>query len=777
MRIVTSLWFRIIAVCLTLCLVAGTLVASFPEQTLGRGIAAVSGDVSASATDIINGDMPSGSTITDRDGNVIAEFYDQRRTPVAYGDINPVMVKAIVAIEDRRFFEHDGVDWKGIARAAVANLSGGGISQGASTLTQQLVKNYLLYTADDEAEAGAATEQTYLRKMREMTLASEVDKKLTKEEIVTRYLNLVAYGEGAYGIEEAAKTYFGTPAKELTLPQAALLAGLVQAPSLLDPYVDPEAATERRNQVLTAMEAAGFASAGDVAAAKNADLGVLPAANIPDSGCLTAGDNGFFCDFVVGWLADNGIDNLTRGGYTITTTLDPRQQSETVSALRSNVDPYQPGVAETAAFIEPGGERPIRAFATSRPYGLGEGQTTLPLVSSTVGNGAGSTFKVFTAAAALNQGLGIFNHLDVPARVEAEGLGSSGTDDCPVGKFCVTNVGTYPQRMTMQDALAQSPNTPFINLASLTGNPAVVDMAVKLGLRSYETDGTAERMRSNGSFTLGVNGVSTVEMANVAATIASDGSWCQPRPVAAITAGDKQVSVPTTECEQVVEPQLAQALGQGLSKDVVDGTAADTAKAAGFRGVMAGKTGTTDNNSSASFLGFDRHLAGFVYAFGDSGESPLCTSPLRQCDSGDLYGAMEPARTWFAATETWRAENTPELPAASSGYVSGTSPLAAKTVVGMERSEGITALRQMGFTIAGVREVESDDSGIVSVDFVGDEVAGGRVQVTVAKPRPEPAPEPTSAPSQPSAPSAPQAPAPIPQVPDLGSVLGGLLGF
>ena len=790
-RLASSAWVRAAALIIAIVLVLGGIVALFPGQTLGRAAELATSGPSVDVDELVSGKFPEPSRLLDARGGVIAEFHDQRRTPLAYDDIPEHVREAVVSIEDRRFFEHEGVDWKGILRAAVSNFSGNDV-QGASTLTQQYVKNYLaIIAADSPEQAAAATERSYARKLREITLAREVDSRVSKEDILERYLNLVSFGHGAFGIEEAARTYFGIPAADLTVAQGAMLVGMVQAPSSMDPYINPDRLLSRRSDVLAAMERDAHISPAQRRDAEEEPLGVLDAPRVPDSGCIAAGDRGFFCDYVTTWLSDNaglGTDTLRRGGYTVETTLDPVAQDSAVAAVSTYADPAAAGVAEVINLIEPGREsRRILAMAGSRVYGFDsdESQTSIPLPAVPVGHGAGSVFKTFTAAAAIEAGWGIETRLPVPATYTASGMGSSNTPGCPTGKFCVSNVGSYPSTLTLTEALAESPNTTFIQLAEEVGNGKVVDMAVRLGLRSYADDGTAERMRGSGSFSLGPTAVNPLELSNVAATLASDGVWCAPQPVERITGPDGPSELPGLGCEQAVSAGVARAMGQALSQDTVSGTAYGAAQATGWTGDVAGKTGTTDSHQSAAFLGFTAGLAGAVYAFNDGeAASPLCSAPLRQCGYGDLYGGLEPARTWLtAAGPIVDDHGGAVLAPVEPKYRYGTSPDATATVVGLGEEEARTALREMGFTVGKIIRMY-DSAGtrpagtVMSVDFDGPRVEGGTVDVTVSRGTRYTAPAPTPqapAPAPAPAPS-PQAPAPAPALPDLADIIGGIFG-
>ncbi len=289
-----------------------------------------------------NQSLPQVTTITDRDGGVLARLYDQRRYLVESDEIAEPMKQAIVAIEDRRFYEHDGVDVRGTLRAMAANLSSGGVEQGASTLDQQYIKNYLLLIdAADDDERAAATETSVARKLREMKMAINLEETYSKDEILTRYLNLVPFGNGAYGIEAAARTYFGTSAAELTVPQSAMLAGMVQSTSLLNPYSNPDGVLDRRDTVLDAMVDTGDLGPEERARLGEEPLGVGDSPNSAPNGCIGAGNAGFYCDYVLSYLADHDLDTeeLARGGYTVRTALDPVAQDAAATAVRNEADP------------------------------------------------------------------------------------------------------------------------------------------------------------------------------------------------------------------------------------------------------------------------------------------------------------------------------------------------------------------------------------------------------------------------------------------------------
>ena len=678
--------------------------------------------VANGSAQLVEGEVPAVSTMVDAKGNTIAWLYSQRRFEVPSDQIANTMKLALVSIEDKRFTEHNGVDWKGTLTGLAGYASGDVDTRGGSTIEQQYVKNYqLLVIAQTDAEKRAAIETTPARKLREIRMALTLDKTFTKQEILTRYLNLVSFGNGAFGIQDAAQTYFGINASELNWQQAALLAGMVQSTSTLNPYTNPDGALARRNLVLDTMIDNVPQEAEALRAAKEEPLGVLPQPNELPRGCIAANDRAFFCDYVLDYLARAGIskDQVAKGGYLIKTTLDPDIQNTVKSSIDGIAAPDLDGVASVMSVIKPGKDsHPVVAMASNRTYGLNldAGETMQPQPFSLVGDGAGSIFKLFTTATALDMGMGINATLDAPARFEAKGLGSGGAKGCPQATWCVLNDGNYRGSLSVTDALATSPNTAFAKLISQVGVQRTVDMAVKLGLRSYALPGTARdydpdsnesladfvKRQNLGSFTLGPIEVNPLELSNVAATLASGGTWCPPSPIDKVfDRTGKEVSVTTETCEQVVPEGLANTLANAMGKDDTGGgTSAGSAGAAGWNLPVSGKTGTTEAHRSAGFLGFTSAYAAANYIYDDS-SSPgdLCTSPLRQCGSGNLYGGNEPARTWYTAMKQFTPDNV-QLPPTDPRYVDGAPGSKVPSVSGMTEDLARQRLKDAGFQVA-----------------------------------------------------------------------------
>jgi membrane peptidoglycan carboxypeptidase len=542
----------------------------------------------------------------------------------------------------------------------------------------------------------------------------------------------------------------------------------VQSTSTLDPYTNPDGALARRNLVLDTMIENLPEHADELRAAKEQPLGILPQPNELPRGCIAAGDRAFFCDYALEYLARAGIskEQVAKGGYLIKTTLDPDVQIPLKSAIDGIASPDLPGVASVMSVIRPGKEsHPVLAMASNRTYGLNTdaGETMQPQPFSLVGDGAGSTFKIFTTAAALEMGMGINATLDVPGQFQAKGLGSSDTPGCPKETWCVKNAGGYRGSMNVTDALATSPNTAFAKLITQVGVQRSVDMAVRLGMRSYALPGTARdydpqsnesladfiKRQNLGSFTLGPFEINPLEFANVAATLASGGVWCPPNPIDKVfDRNGKDVAVTTETCEQVVPEGLANTLANAMSKDDQgSGTAAGSAGAVGWDLPMSGKTGTTEAHRSSAFLGFTNSLAGASYIYDDSTTpGDLCSFPLRQCGSGNLFGGNEPARTWFTAIKPIANNYGPvALPPTDPRYVDGAPGSRVPSVAGMTQDLARQRLKEAGFQVADQANPVNSASSygtVVGTSPSGQTVPGSIITIQISNGIPPPPPPP-----------------------------------
>jgi membrane peptidoglycan carboxypeptidase len=700
-------------------LVAGVL---FPVAgAVGVMSNQASDTVDQTSSDLADVPPPLVTRITDSAGTQIATLYEQYRLPVVESQINEAMKWALVSVEDKRFYDHHGVDWKGTLRAAVSNGTGGD-TQGASTLTQQYVKNYLINIVyrGDKAAQQKAQEQSIARKLKEARIAIQLETKMTKNQVLTGYLNVVEFSRQIYGIGAAAEAYFNTTPEKLTVPQAALLAGLVNNPALYDPWNKVSDATKRRNLVLDRMVENQKLDKVDAERFKAEPLGVVEGRpNKPAANCVGAGpEAGFFCQYAEDYLLKSGLthDELYTGGLTIKTTLDQKANHEAKVSAETQVDKNQKNVANTLSLVRPGKDRhEVVALAANRDYGTdaSKGQTVYALPSGVYNTGgAGSSYKIFTTAAALNQGVaGIYSDIDVPDTYTSH-VFTGGAPSCPnTGRplnskwYCVGNAGDYSKAggsMTIQTALATSPNTAFVILEEKIGSTGpIVEMASKLGMRetmasnlnggTVKPDGPKGENVSqtqafgpngsypgNGSFTLGPAPLSGLELGNVAATILSGGVWCPPTPIAAVTDRNGQpVPIKEAACEQVVPEALANTLVVGLSKDdQPGGTSSTAAKAVGWTRPAIGKTGTSQNNGSATFVGGTPQMAGAAMVFrpegGTGGLFYAGPGNVYVSANGNMFGGKTPAQTFFGAMSKILEGQAPlPLPGPDPQYMGG----------------------------------------------------------------------------------------------------------
>jgi membrane peptidoglycan carboxypeptidase len=598
------------------------------------------------------------STILAADGSVIASFYEENRTVVPISEVAPVMRRAVIAIEDARFYKHGGIDLRGTMRAFINNQTGEDV-QGGSTLTQQYVKQVLVQKAQrikDKAKRlaamEAATEQSYSRKLRELRYAVAVEEQYTKKQILERYLNIAYFGASSYGVEAAAKRYFRTTARELTLEQAALLAGIVQQPTAFNPILNPERAIQRRNVVLTRMEETGLASPAEVAAAKAKPLELKVQKKLGNS--CEESRVPFFCDFVLKTILKDEVfgktkadrrNLLLRGGLTITTTLDWKVQKAAQEALREYVSPKDE-VASALATVEPGSGH-IRAIAVSKRYGTGKHKIQFnPATDRAYGGSsgfqAGSTFKVFVAAAALEMGLPFSYGIYSPYKEEIEDIKGCGDEMFyeewePQNELTSEN-GYY----TLETGMEGSINTYFAQLEEVTGVCRPWEIATALGVD--RADGKPlQRVKS---FTLGVNEVSPLTMAEAYATFAARGVHCNSVAILEVTdPTGKRLPVPDPACEQAIDPEIADGMNELLQGVMTQGT--------GVRAQIgrpaAGKTGTTNRRVSVWFIGYTPELSTAVWAGNPSPPAdgyPLQGRVIGGRYYGDVCGGCLPGPIW-----------------------------------------------------------------------------------------------------------------------------------
>ncbi len=618
-------------------------------------------------------DLPERSVILAADGSVLATIYYQNRVEVPLASVSPIMRQAIVAIEDSRFLDHPGIDLRGTMRAIVANSTQSGGTQGGSTITQQYVKNLLIASASNEEELEAARARTPSRKLREIRYALALERRYSKEEILERYLNIVYFGAGAYGVEAAARRYFSKPAAELNLVESATLAGIVQQPTAFDPTRNPDLAEQRRDLVLGEMAQAGFITPIEASAAARVGIEEIIDPSIQPNGC-TSSYAPYFCDFVIRMIkADVAFGEtlverealLRRGGLTIRTTLDPDVQAAAMKSATSYIpikDPSQRAAAIT--LVEPGTGNVI-AMAQNREWGLkGRGKTTYNYnvdqdFGGTIGMQAGSTFKVFTLAEALEQGFSPMEGVDAPNPKTFEDFVNC-TDGTPFEPVTVRNSGSEGF-LNMFQATAFSTNTYFVTLAERFGLCRQAEIAEEMGVRLA----TGDPLQRVPTFSLGTMEVSPLSMAGAYAAFANHGTYCQPRVVLEITDRyGNNLAVPDPRCREVISRNVADAV-TGVLTNVIDGPF--EGRTGGLMSLpdrpAAGKTGSTNENAAIWFAGFTPQVAAAVWVGDPRGgfAYPMTDVTINGTYYSYVTGGQIPGPIW---RETMIAAHANLMPAA-----------------------------------------------------------------------------------------------------------------
>jgi penicillin-binding protein 1A len=667
---------------------------------------------------------------------------------------------AVVAIEDRRFYEHSGVDLRSMVRAAAVDLSHGQIVEGGSTITQQLVKN--LYTGDA---------QSFRRKIEEAALAMQMEQQYSKDDILTSYLNTVYFGEGAYGIEAAAETYFGLHASELSLSQSAMLAGLITSPNHFDPFVRPSSAEGRRDVVLRIMRQMGTITPSERRRAVRQPIRVRSGAK------ETTYPYPYFIDYFKRWFLSNPAFGATyddrykllfTGGLRITTTLDPAVQAAAQDAV-SSVLAY-PGDPDAAVTVLDPRTGYVRAMVGGKDAdywaNTGAGRVNLATGAGGSGRQTGSAFKVFALVAALEHGYSPDTTFAAPASITLPLPGG--------GSWSVTNAdGSGYGTLSLRTATEESVNTVYAQLVQQLGADTVVRTAKAMGMRCCTDVGDPKGpLLAVDSAVLGSNEANTLEMASAYGTLATGGRHTDPVPVESVVAPDGTILWQASpQPTQVVDPQVAAAANDILQDVVLYGTGT----AANLGRPQIGKTGTDDNHDNAWFVGAVPQLSAAVWVGFHQGQIPM--EPPRTRIT--VFGGTWPAQIWRLlmqkATRSLPPEpfptpqvqyvsvaiDTTQQPAclpneftlpthiATVNFVAGTEPthvcsspdslqqVLVPSVIGFDEAKAKSALEAAGFFVDVSGEASTQPPGTV----IYQEPAAGTsklqtsvVTITVAKP-------------------------------------------
>ncbi len=558
------------------------------------------------------------------DGSLLGSIPAERnREPVSLARMSKWLPSGTVAIEDRRFYEHGGVDYVGIARAFWRDLSAGKVLEGGSTISQQLVRN--LYTG---------RERTFERKIKEACLAIKLSNRWSKDRILEGYLNTVYYGNHAYGVEAAAQTYFSRHASQLTLPQAALLAGLPQAPSVYDPVHNAPAAVARRNEVLYAMERNGVINRAQFNFARKAPL------RLKLGRLYTKIKEPYFFSYVLDELQRvYGANVVREGGLRVYTTIEPRYQRAANKAMRDTLNLHD-DPASAVVSVEPG-TGAIRAMTAVIP-GNKHNQFNLAAQSA---REAGSTFKAFVLTAAIEAGMD-------PDRTYYD----SAPFTCTTGPWCAGDYAagkpwtvqtydhTYIGWTSVTNATLRSDNTVYAQLTLDVGPDKVWNMAKRLGIHLTQ--------KPVASIGLGPLGVSPLDMAAAYATFASGGIYARPM---AIT----KVVLPGGKVDKTAgwgKPETKRALSEGVAYEVTHVLALNALEGTGYgsgdgKHPNAGKTGTAEDHADAWFVGYTRDLSTAVWMGYPNGEIPMLS-----VHGYEVAGATFAVPIWhlYMAAAEWR---------------------------------------------------------------------------------------------------------------------------
>ena len=726
------------------------------------------------------------SVVLAADGTtVLALFWAENREVVPLTAVSEPLQRAVIATEDRRFYHHGGIDPEGMLRALVRNLQHPERTEGASTLTQQYIKNVLIdqaVRAGDLAGADAAREadgpEGYARKIREAKLAIALEKEMTKDQILEAYLNIAQFGLNTYGVQAAALRYFSKPASEITYLEAATIAGVTQSPTAFDPVRNPQAAQERRDIVLGLLHEQGYITAEELAAGIATPLPDMLRVDDRQIGCMQAEaavrGSGYFCDYVTkvirndpafGETEDARVDLLYRGGLTITTTLDPREQTIADEEVKNQVPVADPsGVATALVTVEPGTGR-ITSMAQNRVYNNtqdhGDRETAVNYSTDFRYGGAsgfppGSTFKPFTLAQWLKEGHSLsetVNGTRFSYRFSEFTAPCTGLNGSTEYRFANAEGPRSGGVMSVLDATRGSVNSGYIAMASQLDLCGIMDTATSLGIHKaggQSGDGPFDPLPAN---VLGSDSVAPLAMAAAFAAFAAGGTYCTPVAITAVVDRDgAPLPVPASSCTPgALEPRIANAVNHAL-QNVWSGTASTPAPPF----PAAGKTGTTSRNEHTWFVGYTPLRATAVWVGHAEAMVPMQRITINGRYIRNVFGSSVAVPVWKGfMTRTLEGQTVPGFAPAGPDEVLGRQ-VPVPRVVGLDVDAARRALAAAGFrVVVRAPQPSAEPAGAVAEQSPsGTTVAGSVVSLTPSAGPPPAAPPPAAPP--------PAAPPPAP---------------
>jgi membrane peptidoglycan carboxypeptidase len=556
------------------------------------------------------------SVVTDANGKELKTFSNENRVPVDLGQVPPVVIQAVLDKEDHNYYEHHGVDPRGIARALYVDIRSGNTAQGGSTITQQYVKQVYV-----------GTDRTLWRKFREAILAVKLDQRESKDEVLERYLNTIYFGRGAYGVQTASQAYFNKDVKDLGLQEASYLAGLIRGPEITDAYKHPEYAKQQRALVLGTMVRYGHITPEQEAQINATDLKkyVTAKASRPTAGVSNAKGSDYFVDYVREILEKKyGAQMVQSGGLRVKTTLDADLQSKAYDSVYGFLKPGEPAGALVS--LDQNGY--VKAMVGGRGYETSEVNLAVGKEGGGSGRQAGSTFKAFELASAIDRGACYKDTYPGPGKMVIPGWDANNKP--------VENYGNEPfGNIDLIEATEHSVNTVYAQMVMDNGVNNLISMAKKTGIST--------ELRSEPSLVLGSGEVSVIEMAEAYLTFSQGGVHVDSNPILEVKNADGEtLERANPKRVRVMDENVANVVNKALQAVVKSGTgmAADN----GINGnvAVAGKTGTTEDNGDAWFVGYTKSVSTALWMGYPEGSAKKMSNVRGQAVTGGSF----PAQMW-----------------------------------------------------------------------------------------------------------------------------------